>query len=127
MKKYLCIVGAWVALAAITASGQTSSSGGNQGTSASSQGTTSSSQRAITNQFGGASRFGTNSPVQGQTRLGQPEQTRGGTPEQTRLGVPESDRAVNASLGSSKTNLPPSGRNLPPGLENKDYRPPNLE
>src|ERR1051326_7958001 len=44
MKKYLCSVGAWVALAAMTASGQTSSSGGSQSTSGSTQGSTSSSQ-----------------------------------------------------------------------------------
>ena len=46
MKKYLCIMRAWVVLAATAAIGQTSSSG--QNTSGASQGTTSSSQGTST-------------------------------------------------------------------------------
>lgn len=44
MKKYFIMMGAWVALATLSASGQTSSSGNSQGTSSSSQGATSGSQ-----------------------------------------------------------------------------------
>src|SRR5690349_25179253 len=44
MKKYLCSMGAWVALMALTAGGQTSSSGNSQGTSGATQGTSSTSQ-----------------------------------------------------------------------------------
>lgn len=58
MKKYLCSMGAWVALAAITASGQTSSSGESQNTSGSTQGTTSSSQGATPGSQGTSSSQG---------------------------------------------------------------------
>lgn len=61
--------------------------------------------------------------VQGQTRLGQPEQTRLGQPQQTREGQTERDKAVSAAIETSKTNLPPTGReNLPPGLDEPSSR-----
>lgn len=41
MKKYLCSMGAWIALIALTADGQTSSSGNSQGTSSGTQGASS--------------------------------------------------------------------------------------
>lgn len=64
-----------------------------------------------------------------QTRVGQPEQTRPGQFEQRREGQSERDRAVSAGVETSKTNLPPTGRenSLPPGLEKKDQLPPGLE
>jgi osmotically-inducible protein OsmY len=66
--------------------------------------------------------------VKGQTRLNQPEQTRGGQPQQTSQGETERDRAVSAGIETSKTNLPPTGReNLPPGLEKKEQLPPGLQ
>jgi osmotically-inducible protein OsmY len=78
-----------------------------------------------------------NAEVQGQARTEesrQPreeksQQTQAGRPEQTQQGLSERQRAVSAGIETSKTNLPPTGRegSLPPGLEKKEQLPPGLQ